>query len=374
MWYCSLSGQCINFAKSDLFCTPNIPPNIQQFLADNLQVNLVLMPSKYLGTEFKLRGRRVRDFQDLIDKMQAKLQGWKARILSQAGRSTLIAFVLQSMPLYTFQCFKVPEAVCNKLDATVRDFWWGHDLGTRKLHLIGWDKICQPRSNGGLGFRKFSTLNQAMLTKQFWRIQNSPDSLLAKTFKAKYFPRTHLQGYIPKPSHSWIWKNIAKPQHAELGKGRWSVGSGHQIPLNHPDWFHTPDHILRDHNLLGGTVANLIHPNTKTWKWDLLRRLYDHNTCVEISKIPIAKTDRVLDTLLWKHSNSGNYSVAKAYSLIQHSSNADHINDDIPRSVWKSLWKVKLPLKIITFVWKVMNDIGKSDQKGHSNNQQMLTM
>ena len=38
MWYCSLSGQCINFAKSDLFCTLNIPPNIQQSLVESLRV------------------------------------------------------------------------------------------------------------------------------------------------------------------------------------------------------------------------------------------------------------------------------------------------------------------------------------------------
>ena len=42
------------------------------------------------------------DFQDLVDKMQAILQGWKARILSQAGRTTVIKSVLQSMPFYTF--------------------------------------------------------------------------------------------------------------------------------------------------------------------------------------------------------------------------------------------------------------------------------
>ena len=106
-----------------------------------------------------------------------------------------------------------------------------------------------------------------MLTKQFWRNQNSPDSLLARTFKAKYFPRNHLQGYIPKLNHSWTWKNIAKPQYAELGKGRWLFGSGHQIPLNHPDWFNIPDHILRDYNLLKGTMADLIHPNTKLGIW-----------------------------------------------------------------------------------------------------------
>ena len=78
---------------------------------------------------FKLRGKRVVDFQDIIDKVQGKLQGWKAKLLSQAGRTTLISSVLQAMPLYTFSDFKVPKAVCNKLDAITRSFWWGHEIG-----------------------------------------------------------------------------------------------------------------------------------------------------------------------------------------------------------------------------------------------------
>ena len=107
-------------------------------------------------------------------------------------------------------------------------------------------------------------------------------------------------------------------------------------------------------------MVDLIHPNTKTWNWDLLGRLYDHNTCVEISKIPIAKTDRVPNTLTWKYSNSGEYNVAKAYSLIQQiqdiTTRPDHIIEDIPQFVWKALWKVKLPMKITTFIWKLLHD------------------
>ena len=82
-------------------------------LARSLQVNLVQQPSKYLGVQFKLRGNRVVDFQFLINKLKAKFQGWKMKLLSQAGRTTLIAFVLQSLPLYSFSCFKVPEHVCK---------------------------------------------------------------------------------------------------------------------------------------------------------------------------------------------------------------------------------------------------------------------
>ena len=41
---------------------------------------------------------------------------------------------------------------------------------------------------GGIGLKKFSLVNQAMLAKQFWRISHNPQSLVAKTFKAEYFP------------------------------------------------------------------------------------------------------------------------------------------------------------------------------------------
>ena len=95
-WYCSISGQSINLAKSDVFCSPNMPKEEQICLARTLQINLVQQPSKYLGVQFKLRGNKIVDFQFLIDKLKAKLQGWKMKLLSQASRTTLIASVLQS--------------------------------------------------------------------------------------------------------------------------------------------------------------------------------------------------------------------------------------------------------------------------------------
>ena len=80
-------------------------------LARLLNVNLVQNPNKYLGQNFKLRGNKVADFQFLVDKLQSKLQGWKASLFSQSGRTTLITSILQTLPLYTFSYFKVLETI-----------------------------------------------------------------------------------------------------------------------------------------------------------------------------------------------------------------------------------------------------------------------
>lgn len=41
-----------------------------------------------------------------------------------------------------------------------------------KHHLVGWDKVCTPIVNGGLGMRKLIFFNQALLRK--WLLGRVP--------------------------------------------------------------------------------------------------------------------------------------------------------------------------------------------------------
>ena len=314
-WYCSLSGQSINLSNFDLYCSPNMEEEVKGTLAQDLSVNLVQSPSKYLSLNFMLRGKRIADFQFLVDKMHSKLQGWKAKLLSQAGRTTLIKSTLQSMPIYTFNYFKMPKAICNKMDVIFRAFQWGHDLGEKRMHLVNWDMVCKPKREGGLALRKFGLMNQAMLAKQFWRISQNPYSLISKTFKAKYFTNASIHECSPKPHHSQFQRGIINQKNSFLKEGMWIIGLGTNIPLNHSAWFPCQLHLLNQHNLSTDTVADLIDHTNHSWNPGLVKTLYPHPISEEILNLPISKIGIGIDKLVWKHSSSGDYQVKKAYNF-----------------------------------------------------------
>lgn len=52
---------------------------------------------------------------------------------------------------------------------------------------IPWKQVCLPKRDGGLSFMDIAIFNNALLVRQFWRLHCYPNSLLARSLKAKYF-------------------------------------------------------------------------------------------------------------------------------------------------------------------------------------------
>ena len=59
-------------------------------------------------------------------------------------------------------------------------------MGDSKTHLVGWDKVCAPIANGGLGIRKLTTFNKALLGKWLWRFGKEEDRLWRRVVASKY--------------------------------------------------------------------------------------------------------------------------------------------------------------------------------------------
>ena len=71
-----------------------------------------------------------------MEKVKLNLAGWKASMLSLAGRATLIQTTTAAIPVYSMQTAKVPLGVCDEIGKGNRNFLWGGTEAKRKLHSV----------------------------------------------------------------------------------------------------------------------------------------------------------------------------------------------------------------------------------------------
>nr|GEV12062.1 reverse transcriptase [Tanacetum cinerariifolium] len=105
--YCLASGQTVNFQKSSAFFSPNTPSIIRNDICSSVQVHQMDSNVKYLGIPSIFGQRKTELFGYLLDKVLQKLKGWKQNVLSQSGREVLIKSVIQAIPIYAMQCFRL---------------------------------------------------------------------------------------------------------------------------------------------------------------------------------------------------------------------------------------------------------------------------
>ena len=70
----------------------------------------------------------------------------------------IIKAVAQATPTYTMSCFKIPDSLCTDLNSMMSKFWWGQKDREKKLAWVSWEKLCTPKSEGGMGFRGSKSL------------------------------------------------------------------------------------------------------------------------------------------------------------------------------------------------------------------------
>jgi hypothetical protein len=122
--------------------------------------------STYLGLPILFGNSKKDVFQNIIDRVNSKMDGWCAKTLSQAGRMILIKFVAVVIPFYAISTFLLPKSICNQLNRTFKNFWWGFPSSkTRNFSLKSWNSLCNPKALGGLGLRKMKDVNLALIAK-----------------------------------------------------------------------------------------------------------------------------------------------------------------------------------------------------------------
>lgn len=75
--------------------------------------------------------------------------------------------------------------------------------------MEGWDHLLQPKDRGAVGFRDFRLFNQALLSRQAWRLIANPNSLCAQVLKSRYYPNGKLEDTVFSGNASSSWQAIS---------------------------------------------------------------------------------------------------------------------------------------------------------------------
>ncbi|KAM6546692.1 hypothetical protein CsatB_027428 [Cannabis sativa] len=300
--------------------------------------------------------RKKDEYVRLKESMLKRLEGWKMKLLSYAGRLTLIKSVASAIPIYAMSTNKIPISSCHELDSLMRKFrWLGNVEKSRFLALKAWDQICQPKMSGGLGLRKCTEMNKVLLSKLAWSLATKEDRPWVSCLLNKYCRFESFWCVNQKSSDSSQWKCILEARDTIL-KGSMSVAaSGESINFWRQPWIPWLEYqefmeLMNSLRNRGYTVQTLADVSSNhCWNEELILQIFGNELGSQILNIPRIPSPYE-DQVFWKGNQKGSFSVKGAYSV-------DNSWRFAPvREIWKWIWKARIHPRISVMLWRVLNE------------------
>lgn len=222
-----------------------------------------------------------------------------------------IKAVVQAILSYIMSILSLPKTLCTSLTCAVAKFWWKSVGKPRGIHWRKFNALCSPNKLGVLGFKDFSNLNTALLTKQVWRLMEDPNSYWASTLKAIYFPNSNFQHANSTRGTSWVWKSMVQGRNLLKKAGRWGISSGQEVHITEDNQMASGNSVSLNSHATIQKVSDLIS-HSNEWNLDVLRHDMSPTSAIEVLQTPICWSSQK-DYLFWLHTHNGTYSVKLDY-------------------------------------------------------------
>ena len=311
-------------------------------IADQIGFRKGSLPFTYLGVPiFKGKPQRCH-LQPIADKIKSKLASWKASLLSIAGRVTLVKSVIQSMLVHSISIYSWPKKLLNDIETLTRNFIWSGDVSKRKLVTVSWKKSCKPLSEGGLGIRSLSLLNESTNLKLCWDLLSSKEDwatlLRSKVIRGRRVISHHI--------FSSIWSSVNNEFSTIQANCGWQLGNGNNINFWLDNWcgisiasqLNIPQHLQEN---LNAKVLDFILNGR--WNFSVLNRLPLVKSLVEHVTIPFEITE---DKRIWQPSNNGVLTFKNAFEFKYG------VGQNIKWA--KDLWCSNIPPTKPLLVWRII--------------------
>lgn len=163
------------------------------------------------------------------------------------------------------QSTNIPRSICDDIDRKAKNFMWGETGETRKVHLVTWEAIIKPKTEGGLGLRLMRQVNVAFLNKLGWRVLVKPQSLWSRVMRDKCCDgRCDIGMFRNRVDASNAWKCILHNIDTLKKNVNMAVGNGTKTLYWHHRWANPVPLV----DIQDDTVSELWDSNNG-WKYDI---------------------------------------------------------------------------------------------------------
>ncbi|XP_071705122.1 uncharacterized protein [Rutidosis leptorrhynchoides] len=203
---------------------------------------------KYLGVPLLAKRLGIKDCKCLVDKVKNKVNNWKLKKLSYAGRLQLASSVLNAMQTYWASVYVLPYNIVKEIDKLLKGFLWAQADSAKGKAKVAWKDVCVPKDQGGLGLRPLKDWTETLIVKQIRRIISKEESLWSKWVNLIKLKCISFWDITAGYNDSWGWKYLLdlrdKVKHhfgSVYVNGRikwvWITNDGKSVPFStHQVW------------------------------------------------------------------------------------------------------------------------------------------
>ncbi|CAN1848775.1 Putative ribonuclease H protein At1g65750 [Linum perenne] len=341
----------VSLEKSRVYFSKNTTSPVRRSTCRLLGIAETQDLGRYLGVPV-LHGRISKNtYEYIIERIDQKLDGWKRNSLSLAGRVTLATSVLNALPSYAMQTSTLPASILKSIDSRIRSFVWGGSKDERKIHLVSWDVVCRPTSQGGLRLRKAKELNEAFLMKLGWHILKHPEKLWVRVMTSKYLKE--VDEVISIRRKNWgsaLWRGIRRVWPTLRNSCQKSIRDGKSTSFWFDAWldsgitladFSTKD---LDEDEKDRLVAEATDDNGD-WDWRFLSNYLPPQCILQVAGMQSPKLESGEDDLIWGPDQNGQFSIKSAYEVLATTRTKEN------GLLWKTVWNWSGPNHVRFFLW-----------------------
>ncbi|GKA24088.1 hypothetical protein Tco_0710121 [Tanacetum coccineum] len=168
----------------------NIKENDQQKLLSILPFVKGNLLVRYLGVPLISKRIGIKECVSLIEKVKAKVNHWRNRFLTYAGKLQLIASVLESILSYWCCMFLLPKTVINDINSIMKIYLWSQSHDSKGKAKVAWKNVSTVKLKGvsiwvvqkeecdSWGWKNLLTIRDLIINHVLYKISNGENTFM----------------------------------------------------------------------------------------------------------------------------------------------------------------------------------------------------